>query len=485
MTIKRFFLLLLLLFTPLFCWGITGSAGERAAAAAVNPNYPVTPGDTYSISYSMEDKTSTIQIIVDRNFLAQVPGFREFDVKDKTYYEFKSEVEELFNQYYPGSVPVMTIQNPGVFDVLIKGEVQYSREAAAWSFERISTLINSVKTNYTTLRKIEIISINGESRFVDLFESLRTGDMNQDPYVSFGDTIILYPYEKQITLEGQVRRPGTYQLTKDESLADIIAFQGGGFTSVALKQEVQIKRPYNSSNNEGNTFYLDMENPEATMELMDMDIVTVAQKTSFLPVVHFQGAIGTTEEGTSVSSKVNVTITEGERLSSVARKMEGQFTKVSDLSRVYIVRSDGQNIPVNLEELLLSGRSADDVILQDRDIIVVPFRQYFIYVTGSVSSPGAYPYIVNKSWEYYISLAGGFNVDEHTGRKVKIYDVYGERYKQKERILQPEDVIFAPRNHPMYWIGEYGTDVALIVSTLASSIVMYNFMANTDYSTPR
>ncbi|OQY35505.1 MAG: hypothetical protein B6241_00975 [Spirochaetaceae bacterium 4572_59] len=477
--------ILLFCFTPFICWGITGTSSERAAAAAVNPNYPVTPGDTYSISYSMEDITRTIQVIVDRNFLAQVPGFREFDVKDKTYYEFKAEVEDLFNSFYPGSVPVMTITNPGVFDILIKGEVQYSREAAAWSFERVSTLIDSVKTSYTSFRKIEIISRNGDSRFVDIYKSLRTGDMSQNPYVSFGDTIILYPYEKQISLEGEVRRPGTYQLTEEETLSDVITYQGGGFTSIAQKQEVQIKRPYNNSNNEGNTFYLNMEDPETNMELMDMDIVTIAQKTSYLPVVHFQGAIGTSTEGTSVSSKVNVTITEGERLSSVARKMENQFTKVSDLTRAYIVRSDGSNIPVNMEELLLSGRSSDDVILMDRDIIVVPFRQYFIYVTGSVMSPGAYPYIINKSWEYYISLAGGFNVDEHTGRKVKIYDVYGEKYKQKERILQPEDVVFAPRNHPMYWIGEYGTDVALIVSTLASSIVMYNFMANTDYNTPR
>ena len=481
---RQFLLIFIFIVSILNLHALTGTSSERASTAAVSPTYPVTPGDTYNLRYSDESATRSMEIIVDRNFIAQIPGFRQFNAQGLTYYELKGQVEELFNELYPGSVPVFTISNPGVFDVLIKGEVSVSQELPAWSFERLSTLIESISTPYTSSRRIEIISSNGKSRFVDIFKARRTGEMSQDPYLSFGDTIILYPYEKQVTLNGQVRRPGTYQLNKDETLVDLIQFQGGGFTPIAEYTQIEVKRPLNSNNYEGNTFYMDMSVPGATMELMNMDVITVTEKTSYLPIVSIQGAIGDTSEGTTVSSKVDISITEDEKLSSVVRKIEDQFTKVSDLEKAYIVRSNGENIPCNIQELLLSGKSEYDVVLHDRDIIVIPFRQYYVYVSGEVNDPGSYPYIVNKTWEYYVNLAGGFNIDTHTGRKVKIYDVYGEKYKPKDRILQPEDVIFVPRNHPMYWIGRYGTDISLLISTLTTSIILYNYMSNSTIAAP-
>ncbi len=488
-TMNKVFLALLLCFLPAFCWSLSGTAGERAAFAAVNPNYPVTPGDTYTLTYIQDDETSSLSIIVDSYYMAQIPGLRRINAAGMKYSEFKSEVEKLYQEIYPGSVPVLTISSAGIFNVLIKGEVTSAQELDAWSFERLSTLIASVKTSYTTTRKVEIVSADGETRFVDLFKATRTGNMSQDPYLSYGDTVILYPYDRQVTLSGQVRRPGTYQLTEGETLQDVISFQGGGFTQTAEKQHVEIKRPFNASNNEGSTFYIDMEKTDATMELMDMDTVTVSTKSAFLPVVYLQGAVGTTNEGTSVSSKVDVTITEGEKLSSVARKMESQFTKVSDLENAYIIRSNGDNIPANIQEILLSGDTSYDIVLEDRDIIVVPFRQYYVFVSGQVLSPGSYPYIVNKNWEYYVNLAGGFNYDNHIGRKVRIYDVYGNKYKQDERILQPEDVIYAPRNNPMYWIGKYGGDLAVIATTITTAVILVNYMNEiadrpTNYPTP-
>jgi polysaccharide export outer membrane protein len=139
---------------------------------------------------------------------------------------------------------------------------------------------------------------------------------------------------------------------------------------------------------------------------------------------------------------------------------------------------------MDIQNLLLKGGSQNDTVLFDQDIIVIPFRQYIVYVGGQVTSPGAYPYIVNKTWDYYVGLAGGFNIDNHIGTGVRITDVYGSRYKKDERIIQPEDVIYAPLNHPLYWLREYGTDIALITTTIISTIVMINYIGSLDIPTP-
>ena len=474
---------LLILGLFLICVGplaaITGSSTERTAKAAVSPTYPVTPGDTYSVSYTMSRDAFTVYLTVDKNYLAQVPGFGQFQTEGMTYYELKAEVENLVNDIFPGSGPVMTISNPGVFEVLMKGEVLVSQEVPTWSFERLSTIVEINKTDYTSYRDVEIISRDGSSRIVDLFLGRRTGDMTQDPYLEFGDTIILRPYERQVLLEGQVKRPGAYQLKEDENLQDLISILGNGFTNIADKNRVHVRRILGNPEGNGSSYYKDMSADDADLVLMDRDQITVRTWTNYMPVVYLQGAVGVTEEGTSVSSKVPVNISEGELLSSVMRKAQNQFTKVSDLEHVSIVRyATGESIDVNVDELLLSGTPDEDIVLEDRDMIIVPFTQYYVYVTGEVVNPGRFPFIINKSYDYYLGLAGGFDIDGHSGMKVRITDVYGNKHKQKERIIQPEDVIFAPRNNPIFWISKYGGDIAVLTASLTSLIILVNYAGN-------
>ncbi len=92
-------------------WALTGSASERAGKAAVSPSYPVTPGDAYSVSYSLSGEAFQVQMTVDKNYLAQVPGFGKFQTEGMSYYELKAQVEQLVNDVFPGSVPVMTISS--------------------------------------------------------------------------------------------------------------------------------------------------------------------------------------------------------------------------------------------------------------------------------------------------------------------------------------------------------------------------------------
>ena len=60
------------------------------------------------------------------------------------------------------------------------------------------------------------------------------------------------------------------------------------------------------------------------------------------------------------------------------------------------------------------------------DTLIIPFRQYLISVAGAVMDPGRYPYIPDRTWEYYIGLAGGFVNEKNMREVVKIRDINGK-----------------------------------------------------------
>ncbi|MDA3810150.1 MAG: SLBB domain-containing protein [Spirochaetaceae bacterium] len=458
----------------------------RAAYVMVNTDYPVTPGDTYQVSYLISTEKVNLPFYIEGDYTINLAYFGKYNVKDKTFAELKFMVESEVLHAYPDSVPSVTITTPGTFNVQIKGEVKASILVPAWSFDRLSTIIKDKTTNYASMRNVEIKSIDGTSKNYDLFKSSRYGELEQDPFIKSGDEIIVHPYIKRIKVDGEVRRPGTYELLPDDTLSDVINVYADGLTSFADTERITINR-LNSDNNEfGESLYLDIsESVPVNYTLNDLDSINIAKKMDHQPVVYFQGAIGTSSAGTTVSNKIPYPIFPEEKLSSAVRILKEQFTAVSDIENAFIIRSsNGEKEMMDIQNLLLKGGSQNDTVLFDQDIIVIPFRQYIVYVGGQVTSPGAYPYIVNKTWDYYVGLAGGFNIDNHIGTGVRITDVYGSRYKKDERIIQPEDVIYAPLNHPLYWLREYGTDIALITTTIISTIVMINYIGSLDIPTP-
>ncbi len=175
--------------------------------------------------------------------------------------------------------------------------------------------------------------------------------------------------------------------------------------------------------------------------------------------------VGTTSP---VSARIPWPITKNQRISTaLAGLPKGTITPVSDLARAFIIRKNTDEfIPVNLKKIVYEHNYSDDPSLQAGDRIVIPLKLFSVYVGGAVSSPGAMPYVAGKTYLEYVMMAGGFNTEEHAGDTVYIVDRDGHRYG-KDRIIQPEDRIFAPKNSPIYI---FNNTIGPIVSTTAAVI---------------
>jgi len=104
----------------------------------------------------------------------------------------------------------------------------------------------------------------------------------------------------------------------------------------------------------------------------------------------------------------------------------------------------------------------------------VPFKQLFITLAGAVHSPGRYPYIPDRSWDYYVNLAGGFDFDRNSSEAIQIIDALG-RTHGKDRLIQPEDTILARSNSIVYKIGRIATILSSILSLATLTVTVLNY----------
>ncbi len=181
----------------------------------------------------------------------------------------------------------------------IRGEAKAARYLSAWGLSRLDVLIQGQTTPYTSMRRAEIIKGRGESRFYDLFKAAREGAQEQNPYVRPGDTIVLHKLDRKVTVSGQVRRPGTYQLLPGERLKELIEYYGDGFTETDDPRNIELTRLSDIGTDVAMKQYVDYEDEKARngTEIKPFDAVMVSRKLKMLPIVFFEGAIGQSAEG--------------------------------------------------------------------------------------------------------------------------------------------------------------------------------------------
>jgi protein involved in polysaccharide export with SLBB domain len=380
----------------------------------------------------------------------------------------------------------LVLAQPAIFRVYVNGEVSRAGESSAWALSRLSSL-TARNTAYTSTRDISIKSSNGQTRVYDLFKAWRLGDISQDPYLRPGDVITFNRIKRIVTISGAVERPGRYQLLEGENIKELIEFYGNGFTSIADKTRLEMVRLINGMDDAGEKKFLTENDFTGNYVLEHYDAITVPTITQLRPVMFVEGAVANVRQALddmgqstaseaqdlTASNRLVVQFVKGNTYASLVRGNKSWFTTVSDTENAYILR-DNVRIYINLNSMLYDASYYEEVLIQENDVLVIPFKQYFVTVAGAVYTPGRYPYVPDREWDYYIALAGGFLVGRNTNESVTIIDINGKR-KMKTEAIGPETVITANTNHLLYYWNQYApvvTTVLSVFTTLFTVILM-------------
>ena len=187
------------------------------------------------------------------------------------------------------------------------------------------------------------------------------------------------------------------------------------------------------------------------------------------PVVFLDGAVSTATGTTLDASKhIAMSFNHGEDYAFFARRNKKLFTSESDLEKAYIIRGS-ETIPINLLPMLYDASYYSNTPMQPNDTLVIPFKQYFVSVAGAVMKPGRYPYIPDRTWEYYIGLAGGFDKDKNSLDSIDLRDINNKKYSKKE-FITPESTITANTNSFLYKFNKYAPAITTILSITASTL---------------
>jgi protein involved in polysaccharide export with SLBB domain len=234
-----------------------------------------------------------------------------------------------------------------------------------------------------------------------------------------------------VTLSGEVKRPGTYVITKGERLSSVLR-RAGGFTERAYPKAAVFTR----------------ESVRKREKAQLEDFVRVQEERIF--------------------AETSAVAAGGES----AAPLRESLIQRRALLRMMADRVVVGRIVLRLGDPDQLEGSEADIPLEDGDTLSVPMRPSAVLVLGSVRNPTAVLYQPGAPAEFYVEKAGGLNKDADRD-EVHIVRADGSAMRgyAKVREMEPGDTILAPSSvEPKYRPLPVWRDVATIVGQFALTI---------------
>ncbi|MBA46233.1 MAG: hypothetical protein CMB31_06570 [Euryarchaeota archaeon] len=397
---------------------------QSSSFGAVDPDYLISPGDEIIVMLWGETQFRQV-LVVDREGFVFIPEVGQVFVNGLNLNLLESKLFRVMSQVYASLNPQnlkattfldVSLGNLRPLRIQVLGEIA---QPGAYTVSPAATLFSSLyyfngPTTLGSLRDIRLIRGGKEIAKIDFYDFLLTGKKPKDQKLQLDD-IIFIPYRmKTISLEGEVNRPGIYELKEDEDLSDLIEI-AGGLKITAYLDRAQIDRivPFEQRDEMGMDRLLTDVNlsnilsSEEKIDILNGDKIQVFSVLEMRQnVVNLNGAItrpGVYDLGDSLNLK------------QLIEKADGLLGDAY-LERVDIVRTKGDFteslIRLNLEKALEED-SYHNIQLKSLDRIIVysisdMISEEQVYISGHVKSPGYYRLQENMTLFDLIFKSGGF-----------------------------------------------------------------------------
>lgn len=263
--------------------------------------------------------------------------------------------------------------------------------------------------------------------------------------------------EYNVSIQGEVRAPGTFEYADNLSLEALIQM-AGGFKEGATPNRIEISRRVRNSDSlsksaataelftvnvdqnlrlEGDTFilkpydivtirnsagYTVQKQVKLEGEVLYPGVYTITSKDERIsdlikrgggltPYAYAEGASlkrpGAEKINPRDKNAINNQDEENKKLLNLKRAQEAgvKDTVKQDIEQL-LIQSD--LVGIDLEKILKKPLSRYDLIVEDGDVIRVPRQLQTVKVTGEVLNPNSIVFLPGKSFKQYVNGAGGF-----------------------------------------------------------------------------
>jgi protein involved in polysaccharide export with SLBB domain len=386
----------------------TSPSFEPNLKLATPLNYILGPDDQIQISvYGVQEYTGEFLVSPEGNI--SIPNVGQIKVAGLTIEDATEKIKTLMgNSAYiylksGGAKLSVTLSKIRSIKVTIIG----SNFPGDFTVSSLSTVFNALylsggPTAFGSFREIELVRNNKIIRKIDLYHLLIRGDQSDNVGLKDHDVIIIPAYKKRVELQGQVKRPGIFEVLPGENFDQVLNF-ASNFTDTAYKAVIKV---FQRSETERRVHDLPAAN-FGTYQPESGDVFVISKILN-----RFQNRV--TISG-SVFRPDIYELTNGMKVSDLIRRADG-LKEDAYVSRGQIIRLEEDSrrsiLSFNIRKALQNDPN-ENVLLQREDEILISsildLRDSFkVTIQGEIRIPGQYEFVNNLTLKDLIQQAGGF-----------------------------------------------------------------------------
>lgn len=381
---------------------------EPNMSLATPLNYVLGPNDQIAVSvYGVQEYSGDLLVSAEGNInipnvgLIRVAGLTIEAATQKIKNTMGSTVYTYLRS--GGSKISVTLSKIRTIKVTIIG----ANRPATYRLSSLATVFNALyvsggPTAFGSFREIELLRDNKLFKKIDLYRMLLNGDQSDNVGLKDNDVIRIPSYKTRVSIEGQVKRPGIFEVLPNESFANILAY-ASGFTDSAYQASVKV---YAQTNKERQIKDL-QESQYNTYQPQIGDVFVVSKILNrYTNRVKIAGAVYRPDV---------FELTSNLKVADLIRKADG-LTEDAYTGRAQIIRlqEDLTKSVVSFDVAkALNGDAANNILLNREDEVIITSKldlrdSLNVYIQGEIRKPGSFEFTQGITLKDLILQAGGF-----------------------------------------------------------------------------
>ena len=381
---------------------------EPNMSLATPLNYVLGPNDQIAISvYGVQEYSGDLLVSAEGNIsipnvgLIRVAGLTIEAATQKIKNTMGSTVYTYLRS--GGSKIAVTLSKIRTIKVTIIG----ANRPATYRLSSLATVFNALyvsggPTAFGSFREIELLRDNKLFKKIDLYRMLLNGDQSDNVGLKDNDVIRIPSYKTRVSIEGQVKRPGIFEVLPNENFANILAF-ASGFTDTAYQASVKV---YAQTNKERQI--KDLQEAQYNNYQPQIGDVFVVSKilNRFSNRVKIAGAVYRPDV---------FELTSNLKVADLIRRADG-LTEDAYTGRAQIIRlqEDLTRSVVSFDVAkALNGDATNNILLNREDQVVITSKldlrdSLNVSIQGEIRKPGSFEFTQGLTLKDLILQAGGF-----------------------------------------------------------------------------
>ncbi|HEY3930529.1 MAG TPA: SLBB domain-containing protein [Candidatus Koribacter sp.] len=374
-------------------------------------DYVLGPGDLVQLTL-WGGISQTLSRPVDAEGRLVLPEAGPIGVSGLTLAQAQGAAENALRPQFREIHVQLSLARVRTIRVYVVGDVQ---RPGAYDVSSLSTTLNALYAagGPTAVGSLRIVRHYRNSKLiheVDLYDFLLHG-MRDDPVLlQAGDTVLVPPAGRQVTVAGMVRRPAIYELRQEQTLDDVIGLAGGLLVS-ASTASIRLERVHAFASR--STESVEIPNPADLAALRtSLEAVPISDgdRIFVAPVLPYS------ERAVYVEGHVvrpgKFAYRDEMLITDVLHSYADLLPEPADRAEIIRLRPPDyrpETIEFNLGEAMIGNTH---IRLQPFDTIRVLGRYELdapkVTIQGEVLRPGSYPMSADLTVAQLVRLAGGF-----------------------------------------------------------------------------